>query len=54
MKVPYVNFKTRINDNDAVGGCTFIGGEWKEKTKEEKEKIIKEAFDPKAIDGFGE
>ena len=30
MKVPYVNFKTRINDNDAVGGCTFIGGEWKE------------------------
>ena len=30
MKVPYVNFKTRIGDNDAVGGCTFIGGEWKE------------------------
>jgi len=30
MKVPYVNFKTRINDNNAVGGCTFIGGDWKE------------------------
>ena len=30
MKVPYVNFKTRINDNNAVGGCTFIGGEWKD------------------------
>jgi peroxiredoxin len=30
MRVPYTNFKTRIGDNDAVGGCTFIGGEWKE------------------------
>ena len=30
MKVQYTNFKTRIGDNDAVGGCTFIGGEWKE------------------------
>ena len=30
MKVPYTNFKTRINDTDAVGGCTFIGGEWKD------------------------
>ena len=28
MKIPYANFKTRINDNEAVGGCTFIGGEW--------------------------
>ena len=28
MRVPYTNFKTRIGDNDAVGGCTFIGGEW--------------------------
>ena len=28
MKIPYTNFKTRINDNEAVGGCTFIGGEW--------------------------
>ena len=30
MRVPYTNFKTRIGDTDAVGGCTFIGGEWKE------------------------
>ena len=29
-RVPYTNFKTRINDKEAVGGCTFIGGEWKE------------------------
>tara|TARA_Y100001938_G_scaffold150893_1_gene244196 strand:- start:4311 stop:4850 length:540 start_codon:yes stop_codon:yes gene_type:complete len=31
MKIPYTNFKTRIGDTDAVGGCTFIGGEWKDK-----------------------
>ena len=30
MRVPYTNFKTRTGDNDAVGGCTFIGGEWKD------------------------
>ena len=30
MKVPYANFKTRINDTKALGGCTFIGGEWKD------------------------
>ena len=30
MKVPYTNFKMREGDNDAVGGCTFIGGTWKE------------------------
>ena len=30
MKVPYTNFKTRIGDTDEVGGCTFIGGEWKD------------------------
>ena len=30
MKVPYVNFKTRIGDDNAVGGCAFIGGEWKD------------------------
>ena len=30
MRVPYVNFKTREGDDNAVGGCTFIGGEWKE------------------------
>ena len=30
QRVPYVQFKTRINDDTAIGGCTFIGGEWKE------------------------
>ena len=35
MKVPYTNFKTRIGDTDEVGGCTFIGGEWKEVDTEE-------------------
>ncbi len=30
MRVPYTNFKTRIGDNVAVGGCTSIGGGWKE------------------------
>ena len=30
MKIPYVNFKTRSGDTNAVGGCTFIGGDWKE------------------------
>jgi peroxiredoxin len=30
MRVPYTNFKTRIGDDNAIGGCTFIGGEWKE------------------------
>ena len=35
MKVPYTNFKTRIGDTDAVGGCTFIGGELKDIDTEE-------------------
>ena len=30
MKVPYTNFKTRTGDTNEVGGCTFIGGEWKD------------------------
>ena len=30
MKVPYTCFKTRTGDTDEVGGCTFIGGEWKD------------------------
>ena len=43
MKVPYTNFKTRVGDNNAVGGCTFIGGEWKDlNTSEifENKKIV--------------
>ena len=30
MRVPYTNFKTRTGDDTAVGGCGFIGGEWKD------------------------
>ena len=30
MKVPYTNFKTRTGDETAIGGCAFIGGEWKD------------------------
>lgn len=30
MKVPYVNFKIRTGDDEAIGGCGFIGGEWKD------------------------
>ena len=35
MKVPYTNFKTRQGDTDEVGGCTFIGGEWKDVSTKE-------------------
>ena len=35
MKVPYTNFKTRIGDDTAVGGCGFIGGDWKDIDTEE-------------------
>ena len=30
QRIPYVTFKTRTGDDHVVGGCTFIGGEWKE------------------------
>ncbi len=43
MKVPYTNFKTRVGDDNAVGGCTFIGGESKDlNTSEifENKKIV--------------
>ena len=30
MRIPYANFKTRTGDDTAVGGCGFIGGEWKD------------------------
>ena len=30
QRAPYVKFKLRVNDDTAVSGCTFIGGEWKE------------------------
>jgi peroxiredoxin len=30
MRIPYTNFKTRTGDDNAIGGCAFIGGEWKD------------------------
>lgn len=30
MKVPYTKWKTRTGDDTAIGGCGFIGGEWKD------------------------
>ena len=30
MRVPYTNFKTRTGDDTAIGGCGFIGGDWKD------------------------
>lgn len=42
MKVPYVNFKTREGDTDEVGGCTFIGGSW-------KDVDTKQIFDDKKV-----
>ena len=42
MKIPYTVFKTREGDTDGVGGCTFIGGTWKDVDTEEifKDKKI--------------
>ena len=33
-RVPDVTFKTRTGDEDAIGGCNFIGGEWKDLTSD--------------------
>ena len=30
MRIPYTNFKTRTGDDNAIGGCAFIGGEFKD------------------------
>ena len=35
MKVPFATFRTRVGDEEAIGGCTFIGGSWEDKTTEE-------------------
>jgi peroxiredoxin len=43
MKVPYTNFKTRTGDDNAIGGCAFIGGEWKDIDTEEiftRKKVV--------------
>ena len=30
MRIPYTNFKTRTGDDNAIGGCAFIGGKFKD------------------------
>ena len=43
MKIPEVIFKTRIGDNEALGGACSIGGEWKNITTQDlfkNKKII--------------
>jgi len=34
MKIPQVTFRTRIGDNQSLGGGCAIGGEWKDITSE--------------------
>ena len=34
MKIPQVTFKTRIGDNQSLGGGCAIGGEWKDVTSD--------------------
>jgi len=35
MKVKNHTFKFRVGDSEEKGGCTFIGGEWKDVTTDE-------------------
>ena len=35
MKIKNHTFKFRVGDSDEKGGCTFIGGEWKDVTTDE-------------------
>ena len=35
LGIPTVTFRTRTGDDKALGGCTFIGGEWKNCTTDE-------------------
>ena len=34
MKIPQVTFRTRIGDNQSLGGGCAIGGEWKDVTSD--------------------
>ncbi len=34
-KVPEVTFKTRTGDDQAIGGCNFMGGTWKDLTTDD-------------------
>ena len=42
MKIPQVKFKTRIGDNQSLGGGCAIGGQWKDVNTDElfKDKKI--------------
>ncbi len=42
MKIPQVTFRTRIGDNQPLGGGCAIGGEWKDITSDDlfKDKKI--------------
>ena len=40
MKIPQVIFKTRIGDNEALGGACSIGGEWKNITTNDLFKFL--------------
>jgi len=42
MKIPEVTFKTRIGDNESLGGGCSIGGEWKDVSSNDlfKNKIV--------------
>ena len=44
----------RSPTGNCIGWHKLTEEEYKAKTEKEKEKIIKEAFHPKAIDGFGD
>ena len=33
--IEHHNFKFRVGDSEEKGGCTFIGGEWKDVTAQE-------------------
>ena len=35
LGIPTVTFKTRTGDDQAVGGCTFIGGEWQDTSSDD-------------------
>jgi peroxiredoxin len=35
MKIPQVTFRTRIDDNQSLGGGCAIGGEWKDITSDD-------------------
>ena len=41
--VDYHTFKFRVGDSEEKGGCTFVGGEWKDVTSRELFKNKKDS-----------